>query len=1024
MKNGTTKLLLVHVLLLVGFSNPLPAASGPSWNSRMGEIRTLAENNAPLAYQQALSLQPRLPLNEEDRIGYDNLLSRIELYLARLDEAEAHAEAARRAAVKAEDPDGQVEASINLTYIKLFQGNLEAMYQATREGFALYEKVVKASRRSEILQLVALMYQRTGKQPEATALALRNLSIAQDSYNALALAYAHKALAIIFSQTNHRAEAKEAALRMREQARLARSKLLEAEALSQLATLAKAEEDFHSAEALSRESLALRRELGGPHIINLGLLGLADLLKGQGKAAAALLLVDEAIEGYRRYPNRLALWWALSAHSGLVKTLGLTQSIFTDAEEAYALAREIGAPYYLAASARNLADLASSRGDFEKAYRYLLEAGETEAKDAQNKVRDQVTEVVRAYEQETQRRAIEALTRKNQEQELALSRQQAQSVLFLTIALACLVVAVSIGFLSIRLKTVYRQVLTAKEELKAVVKAIPDPLFEVGLSGGNVTLHTEARDDAAPWLDSSELPSGAAATCRQALAEAHETGRSLGRQFSLPAGPSQKQWYELSVSPAHRNPEAEPRFLVLLRNITDRRKAEEQIQTMAYTDALLGLPNRRMLRERGEALVRTSEQSCQSFAVFFLDIDHFKRVNDAHGHTIGDILLISIVDRLKGIPEVADGLFHFSGDKFVILLPNAAAVRCSDLAEQIKDAMSTHHMVGTSEFFFSLSIGIALFPSHSEDLDGLLRCAEIAMYQSKRSGRNGCQYFTPAYQKQAHRVVRIESALHYALINNEFSLVFQPQVSLEDGRVLGAEALLRWNHPVMGAISPGEFIPIAEESGHILSLGTWVLRKALEEGRRWRLLGLPPLVIAVNLSVTQFRDPGLASLVSDLLEEYEVPPSLLELEITESVAMNNPDEVTRILNHLATLGVHLAVDDFGTGYSSLSYLRKFPFTKVKIDQSFVRDLLADPGNLAIVRAIIGVSRGLGLRIIAEGVENEGQADLLAGEGCGEAQGFYFSSPLPSEEFIAFARAGRSLQMCENQEVSLEEQKAD
>lgn len=390
-------------------------------------------------------------------------------------------------------------------------------------------------------------------------------------------------------------------------------------------------------------------------------------------------------------------------------------------------------------------------------------------------------------------------------------------------------------------------------------------------------------------------------------------------------------------------------------------------------------------------------------AVMFLDLDHFKNINDTLGHDVGDRLLVEVAKRLSGCLRAVDTVSRPGGDEFVFILPNTDDEGAAHAAGRLIEAVSMPCVIDRHELTITPSIGIAIFPDDGRDLDTLSRNADTAMYRAKREGRNTFRFFTHEMQLHSARTLALANALHHALEREQLYLEYQPQVSLQDGRVVGAEALLRWSHPELGLISPAEFIHIAEGNGLILPIGEWVLRSALQQARRWADEGLPPLMLAVNLSAVQFRHPDLPGRVEALLAQTGVAPRLLELELTEAVAMEDPEMAIRVMNELDRHGVRIAIDDFGTGYSSLSYLKRFRAHKLKIDQSFVRDIIDDPDDKAIVTAIINLAFSLEMLTIAEGVESAGQLDFLKLHGCDEVQGYHFSRPLPPDAFADFVR---------------------
>jgi diguanylate cyclase (GGDEF)-like protein len=396
-------------------------------------------------------------------------------------------------------------------------------------------------------------------------------------------------------------------------------------------------------------------------------------------------------------------------------------------------------------------------------------------------------------------------------------------------------------------------------------------------------------------------------------------------------------------------------------------------------------------------------------AVLLLDLDRFKVINDSLGHAFGDKLLGAVAQRLRQIVREADTVARLGGDEFVILLAEVAEVDDAGLvAAKILRLLAEPHRLDEREITLTASLGVSLFPRDSDDGATLIRNADMAMYRAKRDGRSAFAFYSPEMNRRIRETLDLEGALRQALERDEFRLHYQPKVDLPSGRVIGCEALVRWHHPQRGMVSPADFIPLAEETGLIVPLGTWVLKEACRQARAWQDAGLPALNIAVNLSARQFRKGDLPQLVEEFLRETGLNPSLLELELTESMVMDDPAGAERTMRTLKELGVRLSLDDFGTGYSSLNYLRRFPVDSLKIDRSFIRDVATDPSGASVVTSVIDIAHNLGLTAVAEGVETREQLVFLLGCGCDMLQGFLFSKPLPAEEFADLLREGRRL----------------
>lgn len=431
------------------------------------------------------------------------------------------------------------------------------------------------------------------------------------------------------------------------------------------------------------------------------------------------------------------------------------------------------------------------------------------------------------------------------------------------------------------------------------------------------------------------------------------------------------------------------------RDISERKRAEEQIEFQAYHDALTGLPNRRLFRDRLTVALAHARRMRTPLAVMFLDLDRFKEVNDTLGHSFGDEMLKSVAMRLQAALREEDSIARMGGDEFTVLLADLGSTDdAATIAQKLIEAVAQPMRIDEREIFITTSIGIALFPSDGDTAELLLKNADHAMYRAKDAGRSSVQLFTPAMNSRALDRLSMENSLRHALERSEFALHYQPQIDVKTRRITGVEALLRWA-PAGGAmVSPATFIPIAEETRLILPIGEWVVREACRQARSWQLAGHPALRVAVNLSPRQFQQADLPSTISSALEDSGLPASDLELEITESTAMQNTERTIAILRRLREMGVCIAIDDFGTGHSSLNYLRSFPIDTVKIDQEFVRGIEESEADRAIVSAVIGMARGLRLRVVAEGVETEPQLAFLTQEGCDEVQGYLFGRPAP------------------------------
>lgn len=444
----------------------------------------------------------------------------------------------------------------------------------------------------------------------------------------------------------------------------------------------------------------------------------------------------------------------------------------------------------------------------------------------------------------------------------------------------------------------------------------------------------------------------------------------------------------------------------LLSLITQRKQAE--LYYLAHYDHLTGVPNRVLLADRIGQACREAERNAGMVALLFIDVDRFKQINDSLGHRVGDAVLRALVSRFKSVARKMDTVARIGGDEFMILMENIAMPESADLlASRLINAMRVPVDVLGHSLLVTVSIGVAIYPRDDRDFSRLMAKADAAMYEAKAKGRNGFRMYTEATATFNPARLSLENDLRHALARNEFSLVFQPQVEIASGLPRGVEALLRWNHPQRGLISPLEFIPLAEETGLIVPVGAWVMRQAFAQMAAWKTAGLPTLRMAINISAVQFHHGDFADLLARALADFDIDPTLVELELTESVLMHNVEEVLDNLRRIKSHGVMLAIDDFGTGFSSLNYLRRFPIDRLKIDQSFIRGITQTPANASITKAIIALADSLSLDVVAEGIEESVENDFLNSLGCKEGQGYFFARPLNSlqvEQWLAGARA--------------------
>ncbi|MGD9787236.1 MAG: putative bifunctional diguanylate cyclase/phosphodiesterase [Sulfuricellaceae bacterium] len=450
-------------------------------------------------------------------------------------------------------------------------------------------------------------------------------------------------------------------------------------------------------------------------------------------------------------------------------------------------------------------------------------------------------------------------------------------------------------------------------------------------------------------------------------------------------------------------------YIAVFSDISQRKYDEERIAYLAHYDPLTDLPNRVLFQDQLGRLLVSSHRQEKPVAVLLLDLDRFKNVNESLGHIFGDQLLQQVAQRLRSVVHEEDLVARLGGDEYVVVLSDLGEAQNAALvAQKILDGFALPFSVDAQEISITASIGVSLYPDDGDSPDVLLKNAESAMYGAKQSGRNSYRFYTQSMNASVLSLLKMENAMHHALERGEFLLHYQPQVDIMTGRIIGMEALIRWQHPERGMVPPMEFIPLAEESGFIIPIGEWVLREACRQAKLWHDAGYRDLCVAVNLSAVQFKQSNLTDVIQGAAEAVGLDLRCLELELTESLVMHNAEDVIKTLRQLKSLNLQLSIDDFGTGYSSMSYLKRFPVDKLKIDQSFIRDISDDPADLAISQAIIALGHSLGLRVIAEGVETAAQLALLNANRCDEMQGYYFSKPVDAAAFTKLLDEGRTL----------------
>jgi diguanylate cyclase (GGDEF)-like protein/PAS domain S-box-containing protein len=481
-------------------------------------------------------------------------------------------------------------------------------------------------------------------------------------------------------------------------------------------------------------------------------------------------------------------------------------------------------------------------------------------------------------------------------------------------------------------------------------------------------------------------------------------------EFEIVTLKGERRWADTHAVPFHSPATTgTPLLVAVTRDITARKRAERDLLTLTHYDVLTGLPNRLLFTDRLRQATVEAERHERLVGVALLDLDQFKKINDSLGHAAGDALLRQVGERLRAALRPGDTVAHFGADEFALVLADMAHVDdATAVLQKIRQAFTAPFLADGRELYLTASVGVTLFPFDDRDGAALLRNADAAMYRAKEAGRNTWQFYAADMTAKAQENLVIENALRGAVARGELTLHYQPQVDLASGRIVGVEALVRWQHPDLGNIGPDRFIPIAEETGLIVPLGAWVLRSACAQAARWHRAGFPGLRLAVNLSPRQLQRPGFPETVEQILRDTGLPAALLELELTEGVLLHSTESTVTALDKLHVLGARFAIDDFGTGYSSLAYLRRFPLDVLKIDQAFVRDIVTDPDDAAIVCAVIALARSLGVLVVAEGVETDDQLRFLRAHGCDVLQGYYLSRPKPAAAISELLKNGIAL----------------
>jgi diguanylate cyclase (GGDEF)-like protein/PAS domain S-box-containing protein len=553
----------------------------------------------------------------------------------------------------------------------------------------------------------------------------------------------------------------------------------------------------------------------------------------------------------------------------------------------------------------------------------------------------------------------------------------------------------------------------SEQLLKAFLNSIPDIAWLKDREGRFIIVNqpfgVAAGKDPGELIGKTDLdawPRELAEKYRADDEEVMQSGRlkRIEEQLASPGGPV--RWIETIKTPIYNEMGIVVGAAGISRDVTDRKRMEEEIRHMAQHDALTGLPNRRLFLDILQVELAQARRHRSKLAILFLDLDHFKEINDTLGHEAGDNLLKEVSERFRKTTRESDTVARIGGDEFNMILADIGRIEdVSDIAVKIVDSLRKPIVISGHELHVTTSAGISMYPDDSGDSETLLRYADIAMYHAKESGRNTFRFYNPSINVQTIERMKLARWLRQTIHHGELAVLYQPQIDIRSKKISYAEALVRWNHPERGLLEPRDFIPLAEETGFITSIDEWVLGTACSQAAAWKKAGLDGFCVAVNLSARQFQSPALVKMISGILTETGLPPGCLDLEVTESTAMRDVERSAAQLRELREMGVHISIDDFGTGYSSLNYLKKLPIERLKIDRSFIKDIVRDSDDRAIIGAVTSMAHKMGIKTVAEGVETEEQLAFLRDSECDEAQGFLFSRPVPAEQLRELVQAG-------------------